>query len=77
MWGIVFMDEVFIGWGKTIGANIFEQNRLAVLLGYKVTQNLKIEAGYLNQILQQGKLINDKSVFQYNNGFILATHLSF
>ena len=71
------MDEIFIGWGKNIGANIFDQNRLAVLIGYKVNQNLKFEAGYLNQVLQQGKRINDKPVFQYNNGFMLASHLSF
>lgn len=76
-WTVIFQDEVFIGWGKNIGANVFDQNRLAVLLGYKLNQNIKFEAGYLNQILQQGKRINDKAVFQYNNGFILAAHLSF
>ncbi|MEJ7610921.1 MAG: DUF2490 domain-containing protein [Ferruginibacter sp.] len=76
IWGVALMDEVFIGWGKNIGANVFDQNRLSILLNYKVNQNIKIEAGYLNQILQQGKRVNDKSVFQYNNGFLLATHLS-
>ncbi len=76
-WSIVLMDEIFIGWGKNIGANIFDQNRLAVLVGYKVNKNIKIEAGCLNQILQQAKRVNDKPVFQYNNGFILASHLSF
>lgn len=70
------MDEIFIVWGKNIGINIFDQNRLLALLGYKLTQDIKIEAGYLNQILQQGKGINDRAVFQYNNGFILNTHLS-
>lgn len=76
IWSIVFIDELFIGWGKNIGANIFDQNRLALLLNYKINKTVKIEAGYLNQIVQQGKRINDKAVFQYNNGFILATHLS-
>jgi len=76
-WSIIAQDEVFIGWGKSIGTNIFDQNRLAVLLGYKLNQTIKLEAGYLNQILQQGKRINDKAVFQYNNGFMLSTHLSF
>lgn len=75
-WSIIFQDEIFIGWGKNIGANVFDQNRLAVLLGYKLNQNIKFEAGYLNQILQQGKRINDKSVFQYNNGFMLSTHIT-
>lgn len=76
-WSVVLQDEVFIGWGSNIGANIFDQNRLAVLLGYKLSQNIKIEAGYLNQVLLQGKTINDKVVFQNNNGFMLSTHLSF
>lgn len=75
-WSIIAQDEVFIGWGKNMGANIFDQNRLALLLGYRLNQNIKFEAGYLNQIVQQGKRVNDKSVFQYNNGFMLATHLS-
>lgn len=76
-WSIMLLDEIFIGWGKNIGANIFDQNRLAFLVGYKLNQNLKFEAGYLNQVLQQGKRVNDKPVFQYNNGFVLASHVSF
>jgi Protein of unknown function (DUF2490) len=76
-WRIILQDELFIGWGGNIGANIFDQNRVAMLLGYKLNKNIKIEAGYLNQILQQGKRVNSNSVFQYNNGFLLATHLAF
>ncbi len=76
-WSIIAQDEVFIGWGKNMGANIFDQNRLALLLGYKLNKTVKFEAGYISQILQQGKRINDKAVFQYNNGFMLAAHLSF
>lgn len=76
-WSIVAQDEVFIGWGKNMGANIFDQNRLAVLLGYKLNQNIKFEAGFLNQIVQQGKRINDKAVFQYNNGLMLGAHFTF
>lgn len=77
LWSIMLLDEIFIGWGKNIGANIFDQNRLSALIGYKVDQNLKFEAGYLNQILQQGKKVNNMPVFQYNNGLVLASHLSF
>lgn len=76
-WSIILLDEVFVGFGKNVGVNVFDQNRLAALLGYKVNKNIKIEAGFLSQILQQGKRVNDKSVFQYNNGFMLTTHLSF
>jgi hypothetical protein len=76
-WRIILQDELFIGWGGNIGANIFDQNRVAVLLGYRLNKNIKMEAGYLNQILQQGRRVSDKSVFQYNNGFMIGTHLSF
>lgn len=76
-WSIILLDELFIGFGKKVGANIFDQNRLAALVGYKINKNIKMEAGYLSQILQQGKRVNDKSVFQYNNGIMLSTHLSF
>jgi hypothetical protein len=76
-WRIILQDELFIGWGKNIGANVFDQNRVTILLGYRLNKNIKLEAGYLNQILQQGKRVNDKAVFQYNNGFMLATHLAF
>ncbi|MFV8343864.1 DUF2490 domain-containing protein [Flavobacterium sp. XS2P39] len=74
---IILLDEVFAGFGKNVEANVFDQNRLAALVGYKVNKNIKIEAGYLSQILQQGKKVNDKSVFQYNSGLMLSTHLSF
>lgn len=76
-WCIILQDELFIGWGKKVGANIFDQNRLAVLFGYKLNKNIKFEAGYINQVLQQAKKVNDKPVFQYNNGFMLASHVSF
>jgi hypothetical protein len=76
-WRIILQDELFIGWGKNIGGNIFDQNRIGVLFGYRLNKNIKLEAGYINQILQQGKRVGDKAVFQYNNGFMLATHLAF
>jgi len=76
VWSIMLLDEIFIGWGGNIGVNIFDQNRLAFLVGYKLNQKLKFEAGYLNQVLQQGKRVNDKPVFQYNNGFLIAVHLT-
>jgi hypothetical protein len=75
-WSIALQDEIFIGWGKNIGANIFDQNRIGVLLGYKMNKLVKFEAGYINQILQQGRRVNNKPVFQYNNGFLVAAHFN-
>ena len=70
-------DEVFIGFGKNVAANIFDQNRIGVLLGYKFSKNLKVEAGYLNQILQFGRLVNGKNVFQNNKGLIINVNFNF
>lgn len=64
-------DEVLIGFGSNVGENIFDQNRIAFLLGYKPVGFTKIEAGFINQILQLGREVNNRNVFQYNSGLIL------
>jgi hypothetical protein len=70
-------DELFIGFGRNVNENVFDQNRLGFVLGYKINKNIKLEAGYINQILQLGREVNSKNVFQYNNGVILNTILNF
>ena len=72
-----FYNEVFIGFGENVNANIFDQNRLGLLLGYRFNKNLRIEGGYLNQTLQYGRQIGGKNVFQSNNGFVINTNLNF
>ena len=74
---VAFYDEVFIGFGKNVNANVFDQNRLGVLLGYRFCPTFRIEAGYLNQTLQLGREIEGKNVFQNNNGFIINTNFNF
>jgi hypothetical protein len=66
-------DEIFIGAGKNLGTNIFDQNRIFLLAGYKFNKNISVEAGYINQTLQQGRKINDKTIIQRNNGFVFTT----
>ena len=61
-----FYDEVFVGFGKNVGENIFDQNRIGVLIGYKLNETVKFELGYLNQIVQLSREIDNKNVFQYN-----------
>ena len=68
---IALYDEVFIGFGKNVNENIFDQNRVGVLLGYNLNKLFRIEAGYINQTVQLGREVNDKNVFQYNNGVIV------
>lgn len=70
-------DEIFIGFGPNVNENVFDQNRIGLLLGYKFNSNLRLEAGYLNQTLQLGREVNQQNVFQNNNGFILNTILNF
>ena len=72
-----FYDEIFIGFGKNVNANIFDQNRIGVLLGYRFNKNIRLEGGYLNQTLQFGRLINGMNVFQTNNGIIINANLNF
>ena len=72
-----FYNEVFIGFGKNVNANIFDQNRIGILLGYRFNKNVRIEGGYLNQTVQYGRQISGKNVFQTNNGLILNANFNF
>ncbi len=70
-------NEVFIGFGSNVNENIFDQNRFAFLFGYKFNKTIRMEGGYFNQIVQLGREVGGRNVFQYNNGFILNTVLNF
>lgn len=66
-------NEVFINAGKNVGVNIFDQNRLQVLLGLKFNPQLSVEAGYIKQTVQQGRRTNtNNTVIQNNDGATLA-----
>lgn len=69
-------DEIFIGAGKKVGVNIFDQNRIFLLLGYKLNKKLSLEAGYFNQTLQQGRRVNNQTIMQRNNGMVLGSYLN-
>jgi hypothetical protein len=73
---IAAYDEVFVGFGKNVNANVFDQNRIGILLGYRFTKNIRIEGGYLNQTLQLGRQINGQTIFQNNNGFIINSNFN-
>lgn len=71
-------DELLIGFGKNVGTNVFDQNRINIGLGYKINPSSKIEVGYISQIVQQSRLNADKNpVFEYNNGFLIALIYNF
>jgi len=69
-------DEIFIGFGENVNENIFDQNRIGILLGYRFSSLVRIEAGYLNQTLQLGREVNSRNVFQRNNGIIVNANFN-
>jgi hypothetical protein len=73
---ITAYDEILIGFGKNVNANIFDQNRFGVLLGYRFNKTVRIESGYLNQTIQFGRQINGQDVFQNNNGLIVNANFT-
>lgn len=76
-WYAALYDEIFIGFGKNAGENIFDQNRIALMVGYKARKNFRLEGGFLNQTVQLAREIENKNVFQYNSGIILNTYFNF
>jgi hypothetical protein len=70
-------DEVFIGFGKNVNENVFDQNRLGLVFGYRFNKSFRMEGGYLNQILQLGREVSGRNVFQNNNGIIVNTVFNF
>lgn len=46
---LALYDEIFINFGKDVGYNLFDQNRLYGAVGLTLSANLKLELGYLNQ----------------------------
>lgn len=73
---VALYDEVFIGFGENVAANVFDQNRIGLVLGYRFNNNIRIEAGYINQIVQFGRTINSQNIFQNNNGLILNSNFN-
>lgn len=45
-------DEIFLNFGRQVAYNIFDQNRLYGAIGFTLSQELKLEAGYLYQLVQ-------------------------
>lgn len=69
-------DEVAIGFGGNIGQNVFDQNRVGVMMGYTFSPKFRLEGGFVNQTLQFGRQVDKQNVFQYNNGVILNTYFN-
>ncbi len=73
-WYAATYDELFIGFGKNVNQNVFDQNRIGLLLGYRFSSVVQLEGGYFNQTVQQGSLVSGKQVYQYNHGLMLSLY---
>ena len=74
---VALYDEIFTGFGENVNENVFDQNRFGLLLGYKFNSSVRIELGYLNQIVQLGREVGGRNVFQYNTGLIFNANFNF
>ena len=74
---VAIYNEILIGFGQMVNANIFDQNRIGILMGYRINKTIKLEAGYMSQIIQFGRQINGKNIFQNNNVLLLNTNFNF
>jgi hypothetical protein len=70
-------DEVLIGFGNNVNENVFDQNRMGLLLGYKFNHTVKLEAGLFNQTVQFGREFNGRNLFQYNTGIVINSVFNF
>ncbi|UOK42036.1 MULTISPECIES: DUF2490 domain-containing protein [Flavobacterium] len=50
----VASDEIFVNFGKHVTANIFDQNRLYLALGWRFNKDCNIQTGYMNQFIEKG-----------------------
>jgi len=45
--------ELFVNWGANVMGNVFDQYRLNGMLGYRFSNRLRLEGGYLEQLIQR------------------------
>lgn len=74
---LALWDEVFIGFGKKVGENIFDQNRFGLLAGFHPGLHCRIEGGFMEQIVQLGREVNGMNVIQYNTGLQVSANWDF
>lgn len=74
---LALYDEIFLGFGKNTNENVFDQNRVGIMLGYKFSPTVRLEGGYINQTVQLGREVENRNVFQYNNGIVINTIFNF
>jgi hypothetical protein len=74
-----WQNELWVGLGnKTGNSNFLDQNRAYAAIGYKLPQDIRIEIGYLNQVVPQGiSTINGHSVRNMDFNNVLQIYVFF
>ena len=68
-------DEIFVSTGEKVGnANLLDQNRIFLGLGYKFDNHYRVEAGYINQTIFRFNNAAKNNV-DSNSGFLLTLFL--
>lgn len=47
-------DELFVNTGQVVSSGVFDRNRLYFALGYKISPQMNVQVGYLNQQINTG-----------------------
>ena len=53
-WYVSLANELFIGIGRNVQYNIFDQNRATASLGYRLTRKWRTELGFLEHVIFKG-----------------------
>ena len=71
-----FYDELFVGFGKNVGLDVFDQNRIYFAIGYQFSEACRLEGGYLNQITQHSEPepVSEKPIFEANHGVLINVY---
>jgi hypothetical protein len=66
-------DEVFVAFGSNVGTNLFNQNRAYAVLGWQLGHGVRVETGYMNQIVAKGANGNE---IEINHVLLVALYHS-
>jgi hypothetical protein len=76
--GAIFVsvyDEIFLQYGPNVDKNYLDQNRIYGALGYVLSPNAQIQAGYLNQYVIKGNAVDIEN--NHTLQFSLTYHFDF
>lgn len=74
----VLYDEIFVNFGKNVGRNVFDQNRIFAGFNYAFSKKVAIEIGYLNQMIKQrGLTLGGLEKFENNHTIMFTNTLNF